>query len=132
MKTFTFLSNAFILRATQWFRCWRQLLILPLFLVAITLTSNIANAQTPYIEGVAPMITPDKGLGIDGDVYANYGLLLDQSANKFGDWIWDDALYPGPGRGVLANTVMALPLNNDTTFRIVDLVGNADLNGYYT
>lgn len=86
---------------------------LVLFTICFTITSK---AVTPP-NGLAPVIFPNGGFGIDGDLSAR----LPSSAS--GDWVVATNL-PGTGGGVLATN--GTPLEIKSTLHLIDLFDNKD------
>ncbi|MEN8158116.1 MAG: hypothetical protein ABFS10_14280, partial [Bacteroidota bacterium] len=60
-----------VLKPKLEFRCRNYRLILPLFIMVLSMISFTSAAQTGNIQGVAPVQTPAGGFGVDGDAFAN-------------------------------------------------------------
>ena len=89
----------------------------PLFVALCGLAASVVNAAPPPA-GVAPVVQPSGGFGIDGDLFAN------APTAGVGDWL-ASTNSPGTGGAVLSQA--GVPLNPLTTFHFVDPYGGNDL-----
>src|ERR1043166_886536 len=81
-----------------------------IILPALSLLCVFSMHATPPPSGVAPLMVPAGGFGIDGNLLAN------TPAANIGDWL--AATNPGSGGWVL--NAAGVPLNAATTFHVLD------------
>src|SRR5262245_4170826 len=84
-------------------------------LFSLIVLGSLPGRAAPPPAGVAPVVVPSGGFGIDGDLFANT-----PSANV-GDWVTNSA----SGGGVL--TAAGVPLNATTTFHFIDSYTTNDI-----
>src|SRR6266700_4557140 len=84
-------------------------------LLSLIIVGSHPGQAAPPPAGVAPVITPAGGFGIDGDLFANL------PAANVGDWITNSLT----GGGVL--TQSGVPINGSTTFHFIDQYNGNDL-----
>src|SRR5947199_596546 len=95
-------------------KCRVETLVSVLLLSFLVFGSQPGRASPPPA-GVAPVVTPTGGLGIEGDLFAN------MPAANVGDWITNSMT----GGGVL--TQSGVPLNALTTFHFIDQYNTNDV-----
>ena len=90
-----------------------------LFLYAATLFWGVPGLAVPPPSGVAPVLVPAGGFGIDGDLFAN------TPGSGSGDWL------PGAGgTGASVLDASGAPLNPATTFHFIDLYNSTSDNTF--
>src|SRR6266540_4355740 len=85
------------------------------FLLSFFVFGSQPGLAAPPPAGVAPVVSPAGGFGIDGDLFAN------MPGANVGDWITNSAT----GGGVLTRS--GVPLNASTTFHFIDEYNGNDL-----
>src|ERR1043166_7060303 len=91
-------------------RCW--------VFGAVMLVCSIASRAVPPPTGVAPVLVPSGGFGIDGNLRANTPTL------NIGDWL------PGTNGSGGVLDASGVPLNSATTFHFVDLYNSTSDNTF--
>src|SRR5437773_1169930 len=90
------------------------------FCFALVLLSPCASHAVPPPAGIAPVISPAGGFGIDGDLMAN------TPAANVGDWL----LSTNSGTGGAVLDAAGVPLNPATTFHFVDPYNSSSDNTF--